>query len=76
MESQCTIGDVDNTHTVNPMANFSTTTREDCAFCLSPATINTIENFSHKTDSVTHCLGKYIYLHLLDFVKSAGDNYP
>jgi len=44
-ESQCKSGtwshsvqgDVDNTRTVNPTANFSTTTREDCAFCFSPA---------------------------------------
>ena len=62
-ESQCSggawshsvQGDVDNTRTENPTANFSTTTREDCAFCFSPATAAA---FSITTDDVTHCVGK------------------
>jgi len=48
-------GDVDNTRTENPTANFSTTTRENCSLCLSPATA---AGFSLTTDNVTHCVGK------------------
>ena len=51
-------GDVDNTRTVNPTANFSTTTREDCAFCFSPALATA---FSITTDPVTHCVGRYMH---------------
>jgi len=54
-------GDVDNTRTPNPTANFSTTTREDCAFCFSPATA---AGLGLTTDNVTHCVGKYIMLYL------------
>ena len=50
-------GDVDNIRTVNPTANFSTTTREDCALCFSPATAT---NLRLTTDTVTHCLGRYM----------------
>ena len=51
--------DVDNTRTENPTANFSTTAREDCAFCFSPATAAV---FSVTSDTVTHCLGRYMNL--------------
>ena len=54
-------GDVDNTRTENPTANFSTATREDCAFCFSPALAS---NLRLTTDDVTHCVGKYIMLYL------------
>ena len=47
----------DNIRTVVPTADFSTTTREDCAFCFSPATA---AGFSLTTDTVTHCLGRYM----------------
>ena len=52
-------GDVDNTRTQNPTANFSTTAKEDCAFCFSPATA---AGFSFTSDTVTHCLGRYMNL--------------
>ena len=55
--SSIVLGDIDNTRTVNPRADFSTTTREDCAFCLSPVTAS---SFSLTTDPVTHCVGEYI----------------
>ena len=63
-DSQCSSGtwrnsvlnDVDNTRLVNPLASFSTATREDCAFCASPATAGT---FSLTTDTVTHCVGMF-----------------
>ena len=38
-------------------ANFSTFTREDCAFCVSPELGDVL---SLTTDSVTHCLGEYM----------------
>ena len=43
-----------NTSSIATLANFSTTTREDCAFCLSPELAN---RFSLATDTVTHCVG-------------------
>ena len=51
-------GDIDNIHTVNPTANFSTTTRKDCAFCFSPA-LATGLGLTTVTDTVTHCVGRY-----------------
>ena len=64
-DSQCSggtwrhsvVGDVDNTRTENPTADFSTTTREDCAFCFSPAIATSL---SITTDNVTHCVGRYM----------------
>ena len=53
--SHIVLGDADNIRTESPTATLSTTTREDCAFCLSPATADT---FSLTTDTVTHCVGK------------------
>ena len=38
-------------------ANFSTSTRENCSFCVSPELGLTI---SLTTDSVTHCVGEYV----------------
>ena len=55
------LGDVDNTHTENPTADISTTTREDCALCLSPATA---AGLGLATDNVTHCVGMFIMLYL------------
>ena len=68
-ESQCSGGawshsvqsNTDDTRTENPTANFSTTTREDCAFCFSPALATTL---NITTDIDTHCVGKYIMLYL------------
>ena len=66
IESQCSVGGMwsnsvqgstENTRTVNPQASFSTTTREDCAFCLSP------ELAAGLADNVTHCVGKCIILY-------------
>ena len=48
------LGMSENTRSLTTSANFSTTTREDCAFCLSPELANM---FSLKTDTVTHCVG-------------------
>ena len=52
-------GDVDNIRTVNPTANFSTTPREDCALCFSPATVTSL-SLTIVTDTVTHCVGRYM----------------
>ena len=62
IESDCINGQWSNnvlsitksTHSLAALANFSTTTREDCAFCLSPELANM---FSLTTDAVTHCVG-------------------
>ena len=43
--------------TVNPTANFSTTTRENCAFCISP---DIAAGFGIVSDTVTHCVGKFV----------------
>ena len=43
-----------NTHSIATSANVSTTTRENCAYCLSPDLAST---FSLVTDTVTHCVG-------------------
>ena len=68
VESQCSVsgmwsnsvqGSTENTRTVNPQASFSTTTREDCAFCLSPERSGTL-----STDDVTHCVGECITVNM------------
>ena len=48
------LGITENTRSLTTSANFSTTTRGDCAFCLSPELANM---FSLRTDTVTHCVG-------------------
>ena len=63
IESECNSGEWSNTvqgsvldtRSVPPDANFTTTTREDCSFCLSPELASSI---GPTTDSVTHCVGK------------------
>ena len=43
--------------TTNPFATFTTTARDDCSLCFS----NLIaESFSLVSDTVTHCVGKFI----------------
>ena len=45
----------------NTEASFSTPTREDCAFCVSPELlIITDQSEHHELDSITHCISKYI----------------
>ena len=64
IESQCingewsnsVLGSVENTRRTDPTATLSTTTREDCAFCLSTDLANPM---SLNTDSLTHCVGEY-----------------
>jgi len=68
-DSQCSSGtwrhsvlsDVDNARRENPTADISTTTREDCALCLSPATA---AGLGLTTDNVAHCVGMFIMLYL------------
>ena len=43
------------------MATFSTTTKEDCAFCVSPQLISNV-GASIVADNITHCVGKTSYL--------------
>jgi len=49
-----------NFRTINTTANFSTITKEDCAFCFSPQVANA---FDLTTDAVTHCVGKHHLIH-------------
>ena len=76
-ESQCTGGKwshsvqgyVDIARTINPTADFSTTTREDCAFCFSPALAT---SFSIATDNDTHCVGRYMHASIHWFAQLVG----
>ena len=80
-DSQCNGGkwshsvqsNVDIARTVNPTANFSTTTREDCAFCFPPTLATSL---SLITDPVTHCLGRYMNPFAEFCSIGLGDNLP
>ena len=50
-------GNVDFTRSTTTEASFTTTTREDCSFCLSPELADTL---GPTTDSITHCVGECI----------------
>ena len=52
----------DNIRSINPTANFSTTTREDCAFCFPPVTASLLLTM-HSFDAATHCVGKHHLIH-------------
>ena len=64
-ESGCGIGNVwtgvvgsrSAIRTTNPLATFTTTARDDCAFCFSDFIA---ESFGVVSDTVTHCVGKFI----------------
>ena len=58
-------GSTEFTRSQTPEANFSTSTREDCAFCVSPE-LDVEAGLSLSPDSVTHCVGEYVtqLLHL------------
>ena len=58
-------GSTDNTRSENNEANFSTTTREDCSFCVSA---ELAPSYSLITDNVTHCVGELITSVLKVFV--------
>ena len=67
IESQCSVGGMwsnsvqgstENTHSVTSQTSFSTTTRENCALCLSPEIATAIGILS--TDNVTHCVGECV----------------
>ena len=49
------VGSTSLIRTTNPLANFTTTARDDCAFCFSDDVART---FPVVTDNVTHCVGK------------------
>ena len=63
IESECNSGvwsntvqeSVFDTRSLPPDASFTTTTREDCSFCLSPELASSI---GPTTDNVTHCVGE------------------
>lgn len=69
IETECTSGvwsnrvqsvtDSVNTRIQNPVANFSTTPRQSCSFCLSPTLVATLGT-GLVTDDVTHCVGQCI----------------
>ena len=70
IESECSNGEWSNTvrssteftRSTTTEASFSTSTRQDCAFCVSPELGDVL---SLTTDSVTHCVGEYVTtLHL------------
>ena len=50
-------GSPEHTRSQTTEASFSTSTREDCAFCVSPELGDVL---SLTTDSVTHCVGQYM----------------
>ena len=50
-------GNTDNTRSTTTEANFTTTTRENCSFCLSTELADILGPTTH---SVTHCVGEYI----------------
>ena len=58
------LGSTDNVRSVFTEANFTTTTREDCSYCLSPELAPTI-GAPDNIDSVTHCLGECIITYTL-----------
>ena len=51
------VGSTGRIRTENPLASFTTTARDDCAFCYNIELANT---FPIVTDNVTHCVGKFI----------------
>ena len=55
--SSSVLGNTDNTRSPDTTANTMTSTREDCAFCLSPTLA---DRFSLTSDDVTHCVGQSI----------------
>ena len=80
-DSQCSsgtwmhsvLGDFDNTRTKKPTANFSTTPRENCSLCVSPATAT---GPRLTTDPVTHCVGRYMSPFTEFCSIGVGDNLP
>ena len=54
--SHVVLGSTEYTRTTDPIANISTSTREDCAFCISPTHSFTV--FGLPTDPLTHCSGR------------------
>ena len=54
--SNMVLGSVLDTRSVPPDASFSTTTRENCSFCLTAELANSI--IGDTTDNVTHCVGE------------------
>ena len=50
-------GNTDFTRSQTTEASFSTSTRQDCALCVSPELGDVL---SLTTDSVTHCVGEYV----------------
>ena len=72
IESECSNGEWSNvvrgspefTRSQTTEASVSTSTREDCAFCVSPE-LDVEAMLSLSPDSVTHCVGEYVTtLHL------------
>ena len=65
IESECSNGVWSNTvqgspeftRSPTPEANFSTSTRQDCAFCVSPELVKEAP-LSLSPDNVTHCVGE------------------
>ena len=49
------VGSTPSIRTENPSASFTTTARDDCAFCFNNVVAN---SFPVVTDSITHCVGK------------------
>ena len=59
MWSSTVLGSVGNTRSVITEANFTTTTREDCSFCLSPELASSLRGITN-VNHVTHCVGEYL----------------
>ena len=63
--SNIVLGSVLDTRSVPPDASFTTTTRKDCSFCLSPELASSI---GVTTNNVTHCIGEYLLSFATHFV--------
>ena len=57
--SNVVMGSLDFTHSQTTEATFSTSTRQDCAFCVSPE-LDVEAELSLLPDNVTHCVGEYV----------------
>ena len=79
IESECDNGDwsylvqgsPEFTRSQTSEASFLTSTREDCAFCVSPE-LDVEAGLSLSPDSVTHCVGEYVTRHKCTISHSTG----
>ena len=86
IESECDDGDWSyivfgvpvHTRSPTPEANFSTSTRQDCVFCVSPE-LDVASELHFSPDNVTHCVGEsvttlHLYLELYGVSQLLGSS--